>query len=277
MTLMNRPLTSGSRPCMNRSQEKQKQLPSVAKRSGDEVWMSGKHWRSCAMCWRYIWFLSNPVYIINYAIRCRNIRPQHWNSCRQVFWQLARSSRYTRWFSSILRAHFKTLILSDRSGQKYRDLKSGLKAGLNKINIYIENALVGDYLLLGAAECFPLSLMYIGSHAVIKFYIHLFAYHTSKTYQNGTTLSQHMQEFYWSTYMTHTRKTATLWMQKNLQEQTQWSPSSCRPSRTWHLQIREWLSRRLKVFLVAHIPVWMVMYSSGGRYIWLLVLMLIPC
>jgi len=111
-------------------------------------------------------------------------------------------------------------LIRDRSGQKYRGLKSGLKAGLNKINIYIENALVGDYPLLGTGECFPLSLMYIGSHAVIKFYIRLFAYHTSKTYQNGTTLSWHAREFYWSTYMTHTRKTATLWMQKHLQEQT---------------------------------------------------------
>jgi hypothetical protein len=99
-------------------------------------------------------------------------------------------------------------LIRDRSGQKYRGLKSGLKAGLNKINIYIENALVGDYPLLGAGECFPLSLMYIGSHAVIKFYICLFAYHTSKMYQNETTLSRHAREFYWSTYMTHTRKMA---------------------------------------------------------------------
>jgi len=42
--------------------------------------------------------------------------------------------------------------IKDKSGQKYRGLKSGLKAGLAKIDIYLEKALVGDYPLLGACE-----------------------------------------------------------------------------------------------------------------------------
>jgi hypothetical protein len=45
-------------------------------------------------------------------------------------------------------------LIKDKSGQKYRGLKSGLKDGLNKINIHINNALVGDYPLLGAGETF---------------------------------------------------------------------------------------------------------------------------
>ena len=55
-------------------------------------------------------------------------------------------------------------------------------------------------------------------------------------------------------------------MLKHLQEQTQWSPSSCKPSRTWHLQTREQLWPRSKVFSVACILVQMAMCSSGGRY-----------
>ena len=42
--------------------------------------------------------------------------------------------------------------IKDKSGQKYRGLKSGLKAGLAKIDIYLEKALVGNYCLLGAHE-----------------------------------------------------------------------------------------------------------------------------
>ena len=40
----------------------------------------------------------------------------------------------------------------DSSGMRYRGLKHGLKAGLNKINTHLEKALVGDYPLLGANE-----------------------------------------------------------------------------------------------------------------------------
>jgi hypothetical protein len=43
-------------------------------------------------------------------------------------------------------------LVRDRSGQIYRGLKSGLKAGLAKIDIYLEKALVGDYPLLGARK-----------------------------------------------------------------------------------------------------------------------------
>jgi len=43
-------------------------------------------------------------------------------------------------------------ITKDKSGQKYHGLKNGLKAGLNKIDIHLNNALVGDYPLLGARE-----------------------------------------------------------------------------------------------------------------------------
>lgn len=45
-------------------------------------------------------------------------------------------------------------LVKDKSGQKYRGLKHGLTAGLNKIEIHLEKALVGDYPLLGASE-FP--------------------------------------------------------------------------------------------------------------------------
>ena len=43
-------------------------------------------------------------------------------------------------------------FIEDKSGQKYRGLKHGFKAGLNKIDIHLEKALVGDYPLLGAGE-----------------------------------------------------------------------------------------------------------------------------
>lgn len=43
-------------------------------------------------------------------------------------------------------------LAKDKSGMKYRGLKTGLKTGLEKINIHLEKALVGDYPLLGAGE-----------------------------------------------------------------------------------------------------------------------------
>ena len=44
-------------------------------------------------------------------------------------------------------------LVKDKSGQKYRGLKCGLKFGLDKMNIHLEKALVGDYLLLSARKC----------------------------------------------------------------------------------------------------------------------------
>jgi hypothetical protein len=43
-------------------------------------------------------------------------------------------------------------LTKDKSGQKYCGLKSGFKASLNKINIHLDKALVGDYPLLGVSE-----------------------------------------------------------------------------------------------------------------------------
>ena len=43
-------------------------------------------------------------------------------------------------------------LIKDKSGQKYHGLKSGIKVGLDKINIHLEKALVGDYPLLGAGK-----------------------------------------------------------------------------------------------------------------------------
>jgi hypothetical protein len=40
----------------------------------------------------------------------------------------------------------------DRSGMKYRGLKTALKCGPEKIDTYLEKALVGDYPLLSAGE-----------------------------------------------------------------------------------------------------------------------------
>jgi hypothetical protein len=47
-------------------------------------------------------------------------------------------------------------LAKDKSGQKYRGLKRGLQFGLDKMNIYLEKALVGNYPLLGAGKC-PIS------------------------------------------------------------------------------------------------------------------------
>jgi hypothetical protein len=44
-------------------------------------------------------------------------------------------------------------LAKDKSGQKYRGLKHGLQFGLDKMNIHLEKALVGDYPLLGAGKC----------------------------------------------------------------------------------------------------------------------------
>jgi hypothetical protein len=45
-------------------------------------------------------------------------------------------------------------LIKDKSSQKYRGLKHGLKAGLDEINIHLEKASIGDYLLLGIGEYF---------------------------------------------------------------------------------------------------------------------------
>ena len=44
-------------------------------------------------------------------------------------------------------------LTKDKSGQKYRGLKHGLKFGLDKMNYHLEKALVSDYPLLGTGEC----------------------------------------------------------------------------------------------------------------------------
>ena len=41
-------------------------------------------------------------------------------------------------------------LAKDRSGMKYRGLKTALKCGLTKINAYLVKASVSDYTLLGA-------------------------------------------------------------------------------------------------------------------------------
>jgi hypothetical protein len=41
-------------------------------------------------------------------------------------------------------------LAKDKSGQKYQGLKCGLQTGLDKLNVHLEKALVGDYPLLGA-------------------------------------------------------------------------------------------------------------------------------
>jgi hypothetical protein len=57
----------------------------------------------------------------------------------------------------MIQQHLKTAlddpdIAKDKSGTKYCGLKTGLRLGLEKINIYLEKALVRDYPLLGAGE-----------------------------------------------------------------------------------------------------------------------------
>lgn len=43
-------------------------------------------------------------------------------------------------------------LAKDKSGIKYCGLKTGLKCGLDKINVHLEKALISDYPLLGAGE-----------------------------------------------------------------------------------------------------------------------------
>ena len=43
-------------------------------------------------------------------------------------------------------------LVKDKFGQKYCGLKSDIKVGLDKINIHLRKALVGDYPLLGAGK-----------------------------------------------------------------------------------------------------------------------------
>ena len=42
-------------------------------------------------------------------------------------------------------------LAKDRSGMMYQGLKTALKCGLEKIEAYLEKALVSDYMLLGAS------------------------------------------------------------------------------------------------------------------------------
>ena len=48
-------------------------------------------------------------------------------------------------------------LIKDKSGQKYQGLKCGLQEGIHKINTHLHKALIGDYPLLGAGECFSKS------------------------------------------------------------------------------------------------------------------------
>ena len=43
-------------------------------------------------------------------------------------------------------------LTKDRSGMKYPGLKTALRCGLKKINMYLEKSLAGDYPLLGDGE-----------------------------------------------------------------------------------------------------------------------------
>jgi hypothetical protein len=56
-------------------------------------------------------------------------------------------------------------LVKDRSGMKYRGLKHGFKAGLAKIDIHLEKALVGDYPLLGAGEFVDHSNLAVITHS----------------------------------------------------------------------------------------------------------------
>jgi hypothetical protein len=49
-------------------------------------------------------------------------------------------------------------LTRDKSGLKYGGLKSCLKAGLKKLDIHLEKALIGDYPLLGAGKLAMLML-----------------------------------------------------------------------------------------------------------------------
>lgn len=59
-------------------------------------------------------------------------------------------------------------LIKDKSGQTYGSLKAGIKAGLKKINIHLEKALVGDYPLLGAGESLFVFNVSINSDATIS-------------------------------------------------------------------------------------------------------------
>lgn len=72
-------------------------------------------------------------------------------------------------------------LINDKSGQKYGGLKTGIKAGLEKINIHLEKALVGDYPLLGAGESVFVFEMGIIFDAATQFCTRLFVCHTLKT------------------------------------------------------------------------------------------------
>ena len=49
-------------------------------------------------------------------------------------------------------------LVKDKSGLKYRGLKRGLQTGLDKLNVHLEKALIGDYPLLGAGTKFLISI-----------------------------------------------------------------------------------------------------------------------
>jgi hypothetical protein len=86
----------------------------------------------------------------------------------------------------------------NKSGQKYHRLKHELKAGLDKINIYLEKALIRDYPLLGAGEYF-ISIQSI-ANALRQSYTHPFVSPILRTLQNGIHLLQLLLKFYLNIY-----------------------------------------------------------------------------
>ena len=83
----------------------------------------------------------------------------------------------------MIQCHLKDALrdpdfIKDKSGQKYHGLKSGFKAGLNKINIHLEKALVRDYPLLGAGAF----IFYLQFNLLLTCYISLTPMHLSRKF-----------------------------------------------------------------------------------------------
>jgi hypothetical protein len=70
----------------------------------------------------------------------------------------------------------------DKSGQKC-GLKRGLQTGLDKLNVHLEKALVGDYPLGAGMAC--LICMVCKTDVLGQFYTLLSICHTSRILQNG--------------------------------------------------------------------------------------------
>jgi len=98
-------------------------------------------------------------------------------------------------------------LTKDKSGQKYCGLKCGFKAGLNKINIHLEKALVGDYPLLGTGE-------FLIIHNLIDYWLvalSLTPMHSSCYFEDASKWmhqSQHMLVYCLNIFMMFTRQMA---------------------------------------------------------------------